>query len=145
MKRTIRILSEHGACLESQTKYVLWSEGEGYSPLSRAIMQGQEEITQMLLDMNVGIAARSRNVFSPLHVAAPASNIETIQSLLNKGADIEAVDYGKLTPLIYAVRKDSPEAVRLLLERGANVEAAYGFYRATALHYATVESHTNAA
>ncbi|TRX91629.1 hypothetical protein FHL15_007411 [Xylaria flabelliformis] len=64
-------------------------------------MQGQD-ITQMLLDMNVGIAARSKNGSSPLHIAALASNIEVILSFLNKGADIEAVNYDQVPQKRYA-------------------------------------------
>ncbi|KAI0466525.1 ankyrin repeat-containing domain protein [Xylaria cf. heliscus] len=142
-KETVELLHTHGAKLEPQNKYMQLKSREGYTLLSRAITQGQEDILQMLLDMNADIEAPSKDGSIPLYNAAETGNTGVAQLLLDNGASIEAADtkgrralYGAAhmghtdvvrlyghTALHRAAWEGRTDVVRLLLESGANIKA----------------------
>ncbi|KAI0448299.1 putative ankyrin repeat-containing protein [Xylaria acuta] len=117
-KRTIELLYKHGARLESQDEYTQSADKSGFTPLSRAINLGEEDIIQMLLDMNAGVEALSEDGSGPLHNAIQTRNIKVVQLLLDKGVNTEKPNFSHRTPLLLAVNQGFIEGAQLLLERG---------------------------
>jgi ankyrin repeat protein len=144
-------------------------DGDGLSPLLRALYDGKEEIALILLDRGaevglheaaalgrsgdltrlIGRSKRRANAFSddgftPLHLAAYFGQRAAAELLLDKGADVEARSRNRhlrsVTPLHSAAAGRRNEVALLLLERGADPNAAQpGGW--TALHQAAASGN----
>eukprot|EP01038_Epipyxis_sp_PR26KG_P012515 gene12515-16785_t len=136
----------------SNVEYILGKEKidleckniDGYSPLAWSVYHGKDRIVSLLIKKGSKIESKSNNGQTPLLLAAKHGYDHIIVLLLNNEAraDIEALDNHKNSPLILASIFARANVVKILLINGANMEAQNNNGK-TALHYATINGHTN--
>lgn len=88
-----------------------------------AVVRGDLEKVEQLLEKGVTPDARDRYGGSALESAAQAGFTEIVQLLIEKGADVNSRGQLGGTPLIVAATQGRVESVRLLLKAGADVKA----------------------
>ena len=78
---------------------------EGAYPLHLAVVKGNKEIPQMLLDHGAQIDGKAKNKdeATPLHWAACFGQKDMVSLLINAGAPINILDSNHATPLDAAV------------------------------------------
>jgi ankyrin repeat protein len=90
------------------------------SKLFKAIEEGNETTTKLLLDTGADIHTENDYGETPLHIATWEGSEACIEVLLDAGADKDKADeYGK-TPLHIAAEKGHFEIVKLLLDAGVD-------------------------
>ena len=118
--------------------------------LHYSLLNGQVEISELLLKRGANISAADGNGRQPLHLAAAAvdNSVGVCQLLFDCGADITAVEaygdaYGE-TPLhvVASRRKECPEVCKLLLKHSAKVDALNS-YGKTSLHLACEKGYAD--
>jgi len=74
---------------------------EGAEPLTLAVLKGNAEIVQLLLDngADIEIKAKDKNGATPLHYAAFFLHEEMASLLIKSGADVNSIDANGVTPL----------------------------------------------
>jgi ankyrin repeat protein len=92
-----------------------------YTPLHCAVMKGQPQCTEALIQASSNIEARCSKGFTALHYASAGTSPETIKALLAASANPYAKDLNNETPL-HCVR-ELPEAVEMLLGAMASIDA----------------------
>ncbi len=115
-------------------KSINMPDKDGNTPLKSAVMKGNIEMVELLLDHGAAESINMPNKYgnTPLKSAVMKGNIEMVELLLDHGA-AESINmpnkYGS-TPLESAVWKDKIEMVQLLLDHGAaesiNMPNKYG-------------------
>lgn len=99
---------------------------EGFTPLTRAALQGHIAVVELLLrqpDVDVNITS-GRLGYTALHLAASEGNHTMVKVLLAKDAiDIDRPSSFAYTPLCLAAAHEHQETVSLLLASGAEVDA----------------------
>jgi len=90
---------------------------QGESPLMLAAINGNVEITKLLIKLGAEI---NKAGWGPLHYAATKGNLEIIKLLLERSAYIDAESPNGTTPLMMAARYGTFDAVKLLIEEGAD-------------------------
>ena len=93
--------------------------GTGASVLHYAVMRGNPEILQLLLERGADVNSRTRNGTTPLHTAVLYNRYEVAEKLLDKGADINAPSASGATPLALASAAKNRVIAELLRSRGA--------------------------
>lgn len=116
----IRLLTNHEVRQEQLTFY----ESEGYTPLHRAIEQGDSQTVKRLLSEKIDTQAITKKGYTYLHLAAIQGDAALIELLVMQGAFVDARTLTGNTPLLLATFHGHPDAVRKLLEYGANLELA---------------------
>ena len=98
-------------------------------PLSRAVILGEEEITQLLIEYGAGVNARDTFLGTALHYACAVQNddgsighINIIKLLLANCAHVNAQDRAGETPLFVAVRYENTKIINELLAAGARTD-----------------------
>jgi ankyrin repeat protein len=116
LQKLIHQLLKNGCSADSR-------DGEGQTPLSHAVIQGQLEVVQLLLARgDVKADSKDRSGRSPLSYAAETGNLEVVQLLLARGnVEVDSKDQFGWSPLMYVASRGNLEVVQLLLARG-NVE-----------------------
>jgi Ankyrin repeats (many copies)/Ankyrin repeats (3 copies)/Ankyrin repeat len=90
------------------------------SPLHIAIMKGQKDMVELLLNNGADIQAKCFNDITPLHVAADKGTRELAGLLISQGANVNATTRDLATPLHWAETRDVAE---LLITKGADLNA----------------------
>ncbi len=127
----VELLLERGADPD------LIGESGDKTPLHQAILVGNNENIELLINASANIEKHNARGMTALHIAGGDGNLSAIKLLLEAGANIDAVDdVTKTTPLHSATGNGQTEAVKLLASKGAamDVEDAQG---RSLLHYAT--------
>jgi len=94
------------------------------SALYRAILAGDVNQVQTLLDGGADVNAEFEDQTGPLYTACLMGHVQIAELLILRGADIEARGPGGETALIVAAgHPESRVLVRTLIEGGANVNA----------------------
>lgn len=95
----------------------------GRTPVSMAVVYGNEAIIKLLLENGADIEAKDDYNCTPLLLAVvKKGNTDIIKLLLENGADIEAKDNNGRTPLLWAViKRRNEDTIKLLLGNGADV------------------------
>jgi ankyrin repeat protein len=115
-------------------------DGNGETPLHRAIKQSQPQVIAFLLSNGADIEARDNNRRTALHAAAEAGNRGAVELLLSKNADARVTDHDGWTPLHFAAQKGFRAIAELLLDHGADINAQDSA-GATPLHQAVANSY----
>jgi len=115
------------------------------TPLSIAVLVGNELAVGLLLDHRPDVSARDRFGTTPLHEAAYTGDERSALLLLSKGADVSAKDnLTERTPLHIVANMGHEAMAGLLLANGADVSLK-DIYGETAGGIATRRSHLQAA
>lgn len=93
---------------------------EGYSPLSRALENGHEDIVRYLVQHGAIITGGSSGWVPPLSFVIEHRQPELLKLFLENKAPTGLVDYHEETALHVAAALNDAAAVRLLLEHGAD-------------------------
>lgn len=110
------------------------AQGDGMTALHWAAMQGDVEMTTMLLAAGANVKAATRlGAYTPLHLASEAGYAPVVRLLLSAGADPKAPLTTGGTPLMLAARAGSSEIAETLIELGADANATEPVYGQTAL------------
>jgi ankyrin repeat protein len=97
----------------------------GRSELHHAVIDGNLERVQELVEQGISINLADRDGWTPLHFAAQNNDAETARFLLDSGAAVDPRDRYGNTPLFTAVfnSRGRGELIELLRQRGADVGA----------------------
>lgn len=101
-------------------------DDEQRTPLMIAAMEGNPEITQLLIDRGADIFATNKYGRTPLHFAARGGNCATIRTLVSSGARINPPDEPFHTVLMEAAASGKSDAVKCLVKLGAKVDLVDG-------------------
>jgi ankyrin repeat protein len=110
--KTLRQLLSSGISPESQ-------KGQ-WSALNRAILFGQMEAVEALLDAGANINAHNTGIGSAVYLAAAGRRDALLATLLERGADPNLTPDWGLTPLMVAALQGNLPAVSALLAHGAD-------------------------
>ena len=113
-----QVLHRNGSSLEPRGDM-------GYSPLHSAVVKGDLEMAQVLLDYGVDVNAQTDARSTSLLMASwhfDDSDLGVVRLLLDHGADPNIQPRSGETPLHRASRDGKIEMARLLVEHGASVE-----------------------
>ncbi|XP_044598811.1 serine/threonine-protein phosphatase 6 regulatory ankyrin repeat subunit B-like [Cotesia glomerata] len=108
-----KLLLEKEAKVESKSKKL------SNTPLHFAVINGDLEVVNLLLDKGACIVAKNGDGRAPLHHAVEKQDIPMIKLLLERKAFINTRDDFGLSPLCIAAEKGNYEIVDLLLTNGA--------------------------
>lgn len=144
--RVIHALLQAGAPLDGR-------DGEGYTPLDRAVATGHPAVIRTLLEAGADVGRRVEVLearvpwdprdWTPLHLAARNPDAGAVALILEAGADVNARVEGYETPLHVAATNENPEVATLLLRAGADVDAREAQGK-TPLHVAALENRNPA-
>src|SRR2546423_1161103 len=104
-------------------------DGESYTVLGRAIVEGRNtatEIVRLLIANGAKLNGFARNgnmPTKPLILAVEFGKANLVRTLLDEGADIETKDSQGTTPLIKAAQVSRKEEIKILLWKKANINA----------------------
>ena len=138
--QTARHLLRNGAHVDVRDNYEC-------TPLNDAVLYGDFEMVQLLLDFKADVNTRNTVIETPSHRvpgglssfniphSGPQMLADIARLLVEHGADLHAQNINGETPLHAAAKGKSVEVERVLLEHGANVGAEDKYGR-TPLHQA---------
>ena len=89
---------------------------DGSTPLMKAVLIGNRQFAEVLLDHGADVNARNIHGITPLMVAAHAGRNEIARLLIDRGADVNAREN---VALAIAGEQGNEELVRMLEEAGA--------------------------
>ena len=96
-------------------------DSNGNTPLHRAVLFGQKEIVELLIQKGADVNKENNYKSTPLHVAARwNSQKEIVELLIKAGADVNKENIYGSTPLHEAV-VNGQEIVELLIKASADV------------------------
>lgn len=98
-------------------------DGNGDTPLHYAVLSGQQDIAEFLLDNGAEISSKGAHGKTPLHLATEHEMIDMVQFLCDKAADVSAKDENGETPLHYAAKLLNVPLIEVLLKAGAGPNA----------------------
>ena len=109
---TAKLLKSKGAQLKSQDSIFL---------LQRALVIGDSELVQTLIELGININTKFSDGLSALWIAAFTNNRDMIEILAKGGANMNIKDSQGKTVLMWAVENDKKEVANVLIKYGANI------------------------
>jgi ankyrin repeat protein len=120
------------------------AQGDGMTALHYAAINGDAEMTSMLLYAGANVGAKTRiGGYTPLHLAAQLGHATVIAPLMAAGAPVGAVTATGTTPLMQAAHSGNQDAVRILIENGADLNAKETANGQTALMFAAASDRVD--
>ncbi|PNP48832.1 hypothetical protein THARTR1_10277 [Trichoderma harzianum] len=110
---TLRLIGEYRHQLDEVSYF-------GETAISAACENGNQAISQALIDAGANIKLASYDGETPLHKAADEDHLNLVMLLLENGADSNAVNESSVTALHYAADSGHAGITKLLLQHGAN-------------------------
>ncbi|MBI2790622.1 MAG: ankyrin repeat domain-containing protein [Gammaproteobacteria bacterium] len=95
----------------------------GDFPIHVAIIKGNENILEILLQKNASPNVQNKNKQTPLEIAISNNNIRMVEQLLKNGASANMICSEGSTPLTFSIINNKPEMIDLLVRHGANLNA----------------------
>jgi len=126
---------EEGVDVNIRTKH------SGQTPLHWSVVEGNNDITKLLLGKGANLEAADFLGMTPLHLLSAVYYLDrtsTLLLLLEKGAQVNTVDKNGATPLHTAAENNYAPFVKVLLEHGADIEMKHKKYSTTPLHTAVL-------
>ena len=111
-------------------------DDNGRTGLHIAAINGNLQITAILIKASARLDVRDRLGNTPLHLAADRSQFEVAKLLLDAGAPPDAENKNGMTPLMTAASRGNLDLVQALLAKGANARKT-DFTGRDALSWAT--------
>ena len=91
----------------------------GWTPLNYAVMSGEKEAVEVLIDNGADVNVKDKYGSTPLHDASLGKHNEVVELLISKGADVNAKRGDGDTPLDKATMLDiTNETADLLRKHG---------------------------
>jgi ankyrin repeat protein len=119
--------------------------GDGMTALHWAAMNGDAEMTDLLLHAGASLVSRTRlGRYSPLALAAEAGHGAVVTALIKAGADVNVIDTSGTTVLMLAAASGDVETVRVLADGGADVHAREHSMDQSALMFAAAYNRAGA-
>jgi ankyrin repeat protein len=117
------------------------AQGDGMTALHWAAMNGDSELTQMLIVAGANVRATTRlGAYTPLYLASQQGHAPVVEALLAAGADVKAGTPNGTTPLMVAAASGELDAVKVLVASGAEVNGKDGVRLQTPLMYAAASN-----
>lgn len=102
-------------------KYLDSLDGEGNKPLHIAVILNDDELSNLLLENDRNIDAKSTDGYTPLYIAAHRNNFEIAKKIIDKGADINLkAGIIKNTVMHIAIENENLELIDYLLQKNAS-------------------------
>lgn len=100
-------------------------DADGRTALMHAVIDGKDELTELLIARRSNLNAQDGRGFSALHFAAQDYRVKATEALLHAGAAVDLRDGFGNTPLWRAVFNSQGrwEIIKLLLKHGADRQA----------------------
>lgn len=91
---------------------------EGYAPISLAVLSGNMDLVQFLIECKVDVTVKTKIGSTLLHLAAFANHLDLYIDLAKKhGFDENAVNNLGITPFILAVKKGNTDIIKHCLQQ----------------------------
>ncbi|HET9705165.1 MAG TPA: ankyrin repeat domain-containing protein [Vicinamibacterales bacterium] len=117
------------------------AQGDGMTALHWAAMNGDVELTEMLVYAGANVRATTRlGTYTPLYLASQQGHAKVIQALVKAGADLKAGTPNGTTPLMVAAASGDVDSVRTLLDHGAEINGRDGVRWQTPVMYAAANN-----
>jgi ankyrin repeat protein len=117
------------------------AQGDGMTALHWAAMNGDVELSEMLIYAGANVRATTRlGTYTPLYLASQQGHARVIQSLVKAGADVKAGTPNGTTPLMVAAASGDVDSVRTLLDNGAEINGRDGVRWQTPVMYAAANN-----
>ena len=117
------------------------AQGDGMTALHWAAMNGDLELTQMLIVAGANVRATTRlGSYTPLYLASQQGHGPVIEALITAGADVKTATPNGTTPLMVAAAAGEVAAVKVLIAHGADVNGKDGVRAQTPLMYAAASN-----
>lgn len=94
---------------------------DGRTPLKYAVVEGDFECVEVLLQQGANPNVLGPKGLSPLHCAVNRGRVDIAKVLLDNRADPNFATFDGLTPLDFAIRSDNLAMFKLLIERGGKI------------------------
>ncbi|HXV86993.1 MAG TPA: ankyrin repeat domain-containing protein [Gemmatimonadales bacterium] len=135
----VRALVRQGAAVNA-------AQGDGMTALHWAAVNGNGEMTQVLLRAGAQVGAVTRlGGYTPLHLASKDGHASVIEALLKAGAQVDLrTTAGGVTPLHFAAQAGRGDAIALLLKAGADPNARETTWEQTPLMFAAARDRVEA-
>lgn len=89
--------------------------------LSNAVLAGDADRVNFLIEKGAEVNAPDNQGFRPLHVAAKTRHADMMEILTKHGADPTLLDNNKETPLLYAIMRNHVPSIKALKVAGADL------------------------
>jgi ankyrin repeat protein len=117
------------------------AQGDGMTALHWAAMNGDVELTEMLVYAGANVRATTRlGTYTPLYLASQQGHARVIQALVKAGADVKAGTPNGTMPLMVAAASGDVDSVRTLLDNGAEINGRDGVRWQTPVMYAAANN-----
>ncbi|KAB5582648.1 ankyrin repeat protein nuc-2 [Coniochaeta sp. 2T2.1] len=127
--------------LEADTATIDLIDHDNYTPLIHAIIHGNYECVQRLLQKSARIDPASENGHVPLNLACEHGSVAIVELLLKHGAQILADAEGLYPQHLVARSGQTPELLLLLQNYGADLDKVDKLYGWTPLIHAASEGN----
>ena len=107
--------------IEKANAIISMKDNDGMTPLFHAVLNGNEDITKLLIDAGAKVNIPDEDKMTPLFHAVLNGNEDITKLLIDAGAKVNIPDDDKRTPILYSALSGNNEITKLLIDKGAKV------------------------